>query len=295
MSAAGRFRITFNSLRHSGSELTIDAGYSGELRQLGAENQRVFVGKRSSMNFAKHVGPQALVDSNRDRLSRQIGCQIQWLKQVHGTAIYEVPKSEANVAHVDQTVDPNVDPKVDPKVDPIADAAITSEAGIALAIMTADCLPVMFADRRGRLVGAAHAGWRGLLGGVLDKTLEIFLQRGIQGEEIAAYIGPSIGVTAFEVGDEVRLAFLKAAKLDETLATQAAFVANGAGRWLANLSGLAAIRLRRYGVELAQELVECTYSNPANYFSYRYFCHHPDGEDGRQVTLIWMNRSVQPR
>jgi polyphenol oxidase len=279
MSATGRFRITVNSLRHGGFELTIDAGYSGELRQLGAENQRVFVGKRSSMNFAKHVGPQALVDANRVRLSTQIGCQIQWLKQVHGTAIYEVPKSEAN----------------DANVDPTADAAITSKSGIALAIMTADCLPVMFADRRGRLVGAAHAGWRGLLGGVLDKTLEIFLQRGIQGEEIAAYIGPSIGVTAFEVGDEVRLAFLKAAKLDETLATQAAFVANGAGRWLANLSGLAAIRLRRYDVELDQELVECTYSNPANYFSYRYFCHHPEGEDGRQVTLIWMDRLVQPR
>lgn len=248
------------------------------MRPLGAENQRVFVGKRSSMNFAKHVGNQAFVDTNRDRLSRQIECQIQWLKQVHGTAIYEVTKSEAN------------DGDVDPSVDPTADAAITAEPGIALAIMTADCLPVMFADRRGRLVGAAHAGWRGLLGGVLDKTLEIFLQRGVQGEEIAAYIGPSIGVTAFEVGDEVRLAFLKAAKLDETLATQAAFVANGAGRWLANLSALASIRLKRYGVQLDQALVECTYSNPANYFSYRYFCHHPQGEDGRQVTLIWMDR-----
>jgi polyphenol oxidase len=258
--------------------LTIHALYPGELRQLGAESQRVFVGKRSSINFAKHVGPQSLVDANRKRLSTQIGCQIQWLKQVHGTQIYEVTKDEANDAHVAPTVDPT------------ADAALTSEPGIALAIMTADCLPVMFADRRARLVGAAHAGWRGLLGGVLDKTLEIFLQRGIEGAEIAAYIGPSIGVTAFEVGDEVKLAFLKAAKLDETLATQAAFVANGEGRWLANLPGLAAIRLKRYGVELNQELIECTYSNPANYFSYRYFCHHPEAEDGRQVTLIWMNR-----
>jgi polyphenol oxidase len=258
--------------------LKIDLSYPGQLRPLGAENQQVFVGRRSTMNFARHVGPQSWVTDNRHHLSAQIGCRIQWLKQVHGTQIYEVMKDEAN------------DADVDPTVDPTADAAITSEPGVALAIMTADCLPVMFADKRGRLVGAAHAGWRGLLGGVLDKTLEIFLQRGIEGGEIAAYIGPSIGVTAFEVGDEVRLAFLKAARLDETLATLAAFATNGVGRWRADLSGLAAIRLRRYGVELDQELVECTYSNPANYFSYRYFCHHPDGEDGRQVTLIWMDR-----
>jgi polyphenol oxidase len=250
--------------------------YPGQLRLLGGPGQSIFVGKRSPLNFAKHVGDQSAVDLNRRTLSRQLGCSIQWLTQVHGTTVIEATQRSVDNLNLN--------------TDPVADAVVTVESRIALAIMTADCLPVMFADRQSRLIGAAHAGWRGLADGVIESTLKIFNEKGIHGSEIAAFIGPSIGATAFEVGDEVRQCFLEAARPNEIAATQAAFVRTTVGRWLANLPSLAALRMRRFGVLFDQPRPECTYSDPANYFSYRYFCHHPQAIDGRQVTLIWLDR-----
>jgi polyphenol oxidase len=258
-----------------GTLLQIDG--SPALRASGAQ---IFVGHQSEHNLARHVGPQAQVDSNRHRLAAQIGCQIQWLKQVHGTSVYDVdlPALRGGLNY-----------------DPVSDASITQSKGVALAILTADCLPVMFANRQGDCIAAAHAGWRGLLNGVLEYTLLAFSKRGVAASELIAYIGPAIGKMNFEVGDEVRDAFLNAAKPSEIANISAFFIQQTSpGKWLCDLVGLARMQLEKHGVHLLPShrtpTADCTYANSSKYFSYRYFCHHPKAAqgDGRQVTLIWL-------
>ncbi len=137
-----------------------------------------------SLNLGDHVGDvQAAVAENRRRLTAQFGIQPAWLKQVHGIDVVEA--DPARVAE--------------------ADASCTSTPGIACTSMTADCLPVLFCDRAGTRVGAAHAGWRGLVGGVLEATLDAL---GVPASEVLVWLGPAIGPQAFEVGGEVREAFM---------------------------------------------------------------------------------------
>ena len=143
-------------------------------------------------------------------------------------------------------------------------------------MMTADCLPVLFCDRAGSIVAAAHAGWRGLLGGVLESTLAAMA---VAPEHVLAWLGPAIGPSAFEVGDEVRAAFVA-----ELPAAGEAFAPCGQGKWLADLYALARLRLARAGVTTVYGGNACTYSDPARYFSYRR-----DGVTGRMATLIWLD------
>jgi polyphenol oxidase len=257
------------------------------LQMLGAAHltvasAQVFVGHQSPHNLALHVGPQANVALNRERLAKQLGCEIQWLKQIHGTSVYDAdsrPLTENGV----QTSDP------------IADAAITQSKGVALAILTADCLPVMFSNLEGDCVAGAHAGWRGLLNGVLENTVTAFEARGFAASQVVAYIGPAIGREYFEVGAEVRAAFLNAAPSNDVLRVGAFFKPQlDQQKWLCDLVGLARMKMQDLGVHVmtshATPVQDCTYANPAKYFSYRYFCHHPEAPqgDGRQATLIWL-------
>jgi YfiH family protein len=256
-------------------------------------------GARAGLNLATHVGDEpALVQENRRRLRQALGLPSEpcWLQQVHGTAVAEVDGvGDADDADgVRAGVDPSVTGKAGVQaavwVPPVADAAITRGAQV-LAILTADCLPVVFAlPRRGAggqdgpLLGAAHAGWRGLLGGVLEATLGRLAAAGGDLTGAVAWLGPAIGPTAFEVGDEVRSAFVAASPL-----AAAAFLPNAHGRWQADLFLLARQRLAQAGVRVVGGGGVCTHSDPARWYSYRRDAR-PGLDTGRLATLVWWER-----
>jgi purine-nucleoside/S-methyl-5'-thioadenosine phosphorylase / adenosine deaminase len=197
------------------------------------------------------------VRSNRERLRGALHLPDEpcWLNQVHGTAVVEA----ANWS-----------------VPPKADACIARAPGLVCAVMTADCLPVLFCSREGDRVAAAHAGWRGLAGGVLDSTVSSL---GLPGGELLAWLGPAIGAEAFEVGDEVRIAFTA-----RDAATMQAFCpSNRPDHWLADLYLLARLELARLGVAAVYGGGLCTLSDEARFFSFRR-----DGQTGRMASLIWL-------
>lgn len=208
-----------------------------------------------SFNLAAHVGddPDA-VAANRARLAALLELRAGplWLEQVHGTRVC--------------TFDDN---------DLCADASFSDRAMQVCVVMTADCLPVLLCSRRGNAVAAAHAGWRGLLAGVLEQTVARF---GGAADDVLAWLGPAIGPQAFEVGEDVRSAYV-----DEDPAAARHFVANRPGHWLADIYALARMRLSRAGVVAVYGGGYCTYSDPQRFFSYRR-----DGVTGRMASLIWL-------
>jgi len=178
-----------------------------------------------------------------------------WLHQVHGAAVVAASTVDAPVA---------------------ADAAWTRKSGRACVVMTADCLPVLLCDRAGTVVAVAHAGWRGLAGGVIAATVAAMT---VPSAGLLAWLGPAIGPEAFEVGDEVRAAFLA---LD--VGNAACFRPSPAGRWLADIYALARRQLRGLGVAAVYGGEFCTFSDSARFFSYRR-----EGKTGRMATLIGLD------
>ena len=162
-----------------------------------------------------------------------------------------------------------------------ADALVTSEPGLALTVLTADCQPVLFADPNACVIGAAHAGWRGALGGVLEATLDAMEALGARRSDVVAVIGPSISQRAYEVGPEF---------LDEFLAEDtdySRFFASGSGdRYLFDLPAFGLHRLREAGVGLAEWTRHCTYSDPDLFFSYRRSVHRKEADYGRLISAI---------
>jgi YfiH family protein len=218
----------------------------------------VSTGSRGSFNLAAHVGDDpACVAENRRRLREGLGLPAEplWLRQVHGTG----------VAIHDGTL---------PAEPPEADAAVTFAPGRVLAVLTADCLPVVLASVDGTRLAVAHAGWRGLAGGVLEATV---LALADTGTRLVAWLGPAIGPAAFEVGPEVREAFV-----DADPACAPAFAANARGRWQADLYALARRRLQRLGVLVVSGGGDCTYSDP------RWYSFRRDRDCGRMATLAWL-------
>ncbi len=208
-----------------------------------------------SFNLGDHVGDApSCVAANRARLRALLPAEPRWLSQVHGVQVV----AAATLGGVPQ-----------------ADAAFTREPGVVCAVMTADCLPVLFCDRAGTVVAAAHAGWRGLVAGVLEATIAAMA---VAPGELLAWFGPAIGPQRFEVGDEVRAAFVHH---DPAAAT--AFVAHGPGKWLADIYRLAGQRLAAAGIADVYGGDCCTVSDPGRFFSYRR-----DGTTGRMATLIWL-------
>lgn len=215
-----------------------------------------------SLNLGAHVGDSAAaLTENRRRLAEAAGLPSEpvWLAQVHGT----------HVADLDAA------PLVASGYGRPADAAFTRKPGRVCAILTADCLPLVLASDSGDLVAAAHAGWRGLAGGVIEATVVML---GVPPESLLAWLGPAIGPQHFEVGAEVREALLKG-----DLGAEAAFAPNARGRYLANLAQLARRRLESLGVNRIFGGDQCTYADRD-----RYFSHRRDGVTGRQATLIWL-------
>jgi YfiH family protein len=177
-----------------------------------------------------------------------------WLRQVHGT----------RVARLDQVVS-----------NPEADAAVTGTRNRVCAIRVADCMPVLLADESATAIGAAHAGWRGLSAGVIENTVQAM---GIAGGKLLAWLGPAIGPTVYEVGEEVRSAFLA-----RDAAAAAAFSPSRPGHWLLDLYAVARQRLRACGVERIFGGGYCTYSEPERFYSYRR-----DRTASRMAAYIWL-------
>lgn len=211
----------------------------------------------ASFNLGDHVGDDpVLVGKNRHDLAAILPASPAWLTQVHGTLVLDA-------STVTETA-------------PKADASIARAPGVVSVVMTADCLPVLLCDRAGTVVASAHAGWRGLLDGVLERTIE---SMAVPAAELLAYLGPAIGPAAFEVGDEVRQAFVA----HSALAADAFVASNHTGKWLADLYLLARQRLQGMGVNAVYGGQYCTYTDAERFFSYRR-----DGITGRMASLIWL-------
>lgn len=221
----------------------------------GGVSEGVFRG----LNLGAHVGDEAArVEGNRALLQQAAGIpgRLNWLNQVHGTVVHPVSDTYGTA--------------------PEADAACAQQAGLACIVMTADCLPVLFCDKAGTRVAAAHAGWRGLQGGVLEASIAAM---GCEPGDILTWLGPAIGPTAFEVGGEVRDAFMA-----EQVEAAAAFVPSpNEGKWLADIYRLARLRLARAGVTAIYGGEYCTFSDSERFYSYRR-----DGQTGRMASIVWL-------
>ena len=221
----------------------------------------------ASFNLGEHVGDDpAAVAENRRRLREHLPGEPKWLKQVHGTKCVDA-------ALVSEPTE--------------ADASFTRHPGVVCAVLTADCLPVFFCDEAASVVAVAHAGWRGLAAGVLESTVRAMQ---VDAENLLAWLGPAIGPSKFEVGDEVRTAFVA----QDAQASQA-FVSTTNGKWLADIYGLASMRLAASGIRRVgaprsgHPAVQrhstnwCTVTQEEKFFSYRR-----DGVTGRMASCIWL-------
>jgi len=207
------------------------------------------------LNLGGHVGDDpAAVAANRARLETLMPARPAWLNQVHGVAVVDAALQD----HV-----------------PTADASVSTQAGVACAILTADCLPVLFAAADGSVVGAAHAGWRGLAGGVLGNTVAAMRARGTG--EILAWLGPAIGPRRFEVGEDVLAAF--PAHHGPAFAP----IAGQPGKYLADIYALARLALAVDGVTRVSGGNHCTVSEADTFYSFRR-----NKITGRQASMIWI-------
>ena len=224
---------------------------AGCTTRLGGMSQ----GPYASLNLALHVqdDPQA-VHGNRQRLRKFLGLPTEprWLTQVHGCVVAQDDASQHE-----------------------ADASLSRLPGNVCAVLTADCLPVLLCDRAGSVVAAVHAGWRGLAAGIISKSVTLL---GVPMNEVLVWLGPAIGAQAFEVGPEVRAAFLSRAP-----GYSAAFVAGASDRWHMDIYTAARIELALLGVETVYGGGLCTYADQARFYSYRR-----DGQTGRMASLIWL-------
>jgi YfiH family protein len=219
----------------------------------------------------------AAVMENRRRVLELTGAPAAWLQQVHGADIEDA----ASVIDRCGAASPSQNPVQ-------ADASVTNQVGVVCVVMVADCLPVLLCDAAGRAVGAAHAGWRGLAAGIVEKTAaRVAGLAGAGPETLHAWLGPAIGPTAFEVGSDVLEAFIAAAEPAQRDQTVAAFVpkADIDNKYLADLYKLARLRLASAGVppHHVHGGTYCTVSDPERFYSYRR-----DRVTGRMAAMIWL-------
>lgn len=211
-------------------------------------------GPFAAFNVAEHVGDSLeQVRRNRQYLAGTLQCQPTWLNQVHGACVVTADAAQLHTA----------------------DASVTAEIGLACCVMSADCLPVLFADQAGSCVAAAHAGWRGLAAGVLENTVATML---VAPQQIMAWLGPAIGAAVFEVGDEVREAFVQ----QHSVAAQAFVPSKHSGRWMADIYQLARIRLAACGVQAVYGGGLCTMTDP------RFYSYRRQPVTGRFASLVWL-------
>ncbi len=211
-----------------------------------------------SLNLGSHVKDEKEnVEKNRLLIKKdlQLYKDPVWLKQVHGSAVLSL--------------------KTNTSINSEADAAYTNDVGVVCAVLTADCLPVVFCDQAGKHIAVAHAGWRGLVTGVLENTLQTIP---VANQKLMCWFGPAIGPTKFEVGEEVFEQFITTDPSHSD-----AFVEQSNGKFLANIYQLARNILAKQNVKAIYGGDHCTYSESDKFYSYRR-----DGETGRMATLIWI-------
>ncbi len=215
----------------------------------------ISTGPYASLNLGLRTEDDpAAVSENRARIEQLLPQPPRWLQQVHGSAVVDAD----NLDNLPQ-----------------ADASVARRPGTVCAIMVADCLPILLADRTGTCIGAAHAGWRGLAGGVIGNTVA---RMAVAPDQLLAWIGPGIGPTAFEVGNDVLEAFCAS-----TPENHSAFRPLKTGKWLCDLPALARNALQQAGVTSIHGGDLCTYSDPGRFYSYRR-----DRITGRMAALIWL-------
>lgn len=217
------------------------------------------IGAHATLNLGDACGDDpAAVAENRRRVQSFLPSAPIWLRQVHGDEVASVALSTLDAVR---------------RCPPVADAAVTREPCTVLAVMVADCLPVLLADRAGRVIGVAHAGWRGLARGVVEN---IVAAMDVAPGEIVAWLGPAIGQRAFEVGEDVVAAF-------DDADISPYFEAEKPGKWHADLYGIARAKLIRVGVRDIYGGGFCTFHDAARFFSYRR-----DRDTGRMAALLWL-------
>ena len=220
------------------------------------------------LNLGLNAGDDPVhVLQNRSLLRSILPADPCWLKQIHGVTVSTPATRNALVNGPFE-----------------ADASVTNIPNEVLAILTADCMPVLFASKYGDVIGAAHAGWRGLSGGVLENTIQemCVLSKGLIPQDITVWMGPAIGPTAFEVGEDVLEAFSSQSQAILSVAFKP--VDGSPGKYWANLYLLAQDRLRSFGIEHIYGGDFCTVEDQANFYSYRR-----DKKTGRFSSLIWIS------
>ena len=214
-------------------------------------------GRYGAGNLGTHVGDDpSVVAANRARLRAELALPAEptWLTQVHGARVLDLDREPVATA----------------------DGAVTSRSGVVCAVLTADCLSVLLCDSEGKRVGVAHAGWRGLLAGVLPAAVSAMA---VPAGRVVAWLGPAIGQSAYEVGADVRDPFVA-----QDAAAERRFKRNARGRWQADLCGLARDSLARAGVRSVHGGGLCTVTA-----AQRFFSHRREGPCGRFATLIWLS------
>ena len=210
-----------------------------------------------NFNLGSHVGDNPLaVARNRILLNALLPSDPVWLEQVHSTRVADAGQASCL---------------------PQADACIARHRAAVCVVMTADCLPVLLCDEAGSVVGAVHAGWKGLAAGVIEAAV---LAMNVAPQNLMAWFGPAISQEAFEVGEEVRAAFVAV----QPQATSA-FIPSQPGKWFADIYALARLRLNALGITKVYGGDYCTYHERERFFSYRR-----DGVTGRMGTFIWLER-----
>ncbi len=221
--------------------------------------------------FAADGDDPATVEDNRVELVDrfELPSTPHWLRQVHGTEVLRFSAIASAAALAREGAE-----------EPVADAAVTSDPGVVLAILTADCLPVVFAAQDGNEIAAAHAGWRGLAAGVLENTVTAMRAPAAQ---LVAWMGPAAGPQAYEIGEEVFAAFVK-----QDAQAASAFIATRPGHWRVDLYELARQRLAKLGIDRVHGGGLCTLSDPQRFFSHRRSTSDGSGRTGRMATVVWI-------
>ncbi|GAB4310139.1 MAG: peptidoglycan editing factor PgeF [Roseovarius sp.] len=234
----------------------------GFFTRRGGASSGIFAG----LNCGQGSSDQAeIVQINRARVAEALGVAPQALVSVHQVHSAAVARIEA--------------PPPEPR--PQADAMVTRTPGLALAVLSADCQPVLFADIAAGVIGAAHAGWRGALAGVLEATIAAMEGLGAARARIRAVIGPTISQAAYEVGPEFRDSFLA-----EDRDSRRFFAPGAGGRHHFDLPGYGLHRLRAAGIGHAEWIGLCTYGDPDRFYSYRRACHAGEADYGRLISAI---------
>lgn len=218
-------------------------------------------GAYAGLNLAAHVGDDPhIVQANRDCLNQHLPASPLWLTQIHGSRPIWIDSDSETLE---------------------GDAAMSRHPEAVCAVLVADCLPVLLCDMAGSVVGAVHAGWRGLAEGIIENTVQA-LRECSYSDQIIAWLGPAISSRHFEVGEEVRTIFIEY----DRQAARAFLPGKEEGKWYADLFSLARQRLSHVGVSRIGGGDLCTYSDPEKFYSYRR-----DGKTGRMAGLVWMTRS----